>query len=108
MVIFESNADRGVGARRQPDQRPADTPVGVVVGPENEVFVVDSGNNRIRRFDAALAHQADFGAAGSGPAQFDQPRGIAIVQRVEPLLLIADKGNNRVQILNVTAALSRS
>ena len=78
---------------------PLTAPVGVVVGPENEVFVVDSGNNRIRRFNAALAHQADFGAAGSGPAQFDQPRGIAVVQRVEPLLLIADKGNNRVQIL---------
>ena len=99
VVIFESDAAGVLGRAASQLSDPFDTPVGVVVGPESQVFVVDAGNNRIRQFDAALAHQADFGTAGSGPAQFDQPRGIAIVQRVEPLLLIADKGNNRVQIV---------
>jgi DNA-binding beta-propeller fold protein YncE len=99
VVIFAADATGALVRAASQISDPFNTPVGVVVGPENQVFVVDAGNNRIRRFDAALAHQADFGAAGSGPAQFDQPRGIAIVQRVEPLLLIADRGNNRVQIV---------
>lgn len=99
VVIFEANAAGELVRAAGQIGDPFDTPIGVVVGPENDIFVVDSGNNRVRRFDAALAHQADFGAAGAGPAQFDRPRGIAIVQRVEPLLLVADTGNNRVQIV---------
>lgn len=76
-------------------------PVGIVADVEGNLFVVDSDNNRIRKYDSALAHQADLGqgTAGAGADQFDHPRGIAIAQRAEPILYVADSGNNRVQIL---------
>lgn len=87
-------------------------PVGIVADADGNLFVVDSDNNRIRKYNSALAYQADLGqgTAGPGPDQFNHPRGIAIAQRTEPILYVADRGNNRVQILKrdgtFTGALS--
>ena len=76
-----------------------DGPVGIAIDPEGGVFVADSGNNRIRRYGAALAHAADLGTPGVGDGQLADPRGLAVAQRVEPMLYVADRGNDRVQVL---------
>lgn len=76
-------------------------PVGVAVDPEGNLFVVDSDNHRVRKYNAALAYQSDLGTGAGGNAanEFNHPRGIVIVQRVEPLLYVADRDNDRVQVL---------
>lgn len=74
-------------------------PVGIVSDPDNNLFVVDSGNHRVVVHDAALAPQTALGARGSGDEEFQDPRGIAIAQRTEPVLYVADRGNDRIQYL---------
>ncbi|HEU0298584.1 MAG TPA: NHL repeat-containing protein, partial [Longimicrobium sp.] len=71
---------------------------GVAVLADGTMFVVDPVSNRVRRFDAALAHAADFGTTGGGDAQLNGPRGIAVLQLNEPVLAVADAGNNRVSL----------
>ena len=47
---------------------------------------------------APLPTQASFGTRGSGPGQFDQPRGLAITP--DGNLAVADSKNGRIQILS--------
>jgi predicted membrane-bound mannosyltransferase/streptogramin lyase len=47
---------------------------------------------------APLPAQASFGTRGSGPGQFDQPRGLAITP--DGNLAVADSKNGRIQILS--------
>jgi len=80
-----------------------DDPVGLAIDPDGMLFVVDSNNHRIRRYSGSpLALQApDIGTGSPGRAntELDHPRGLAIVQRTEPLLYVADRDNDRVQVL---------
>jgi len=42
-----------------------------------ELFVSDTGNNRVQRFDLSGAYLSQFGSSGAGDGQFSAPRGIA-------------------------------
>jgi mucin-19 len=83
-------------------------PQGIVVVPSgNNIYVSDTGNNRIRVITSAglvttLAGQATAGfsdATGTN-ALFNEPRGIAI--DVNGNIYVADRGNNRIR--RVTAS----
>ncbi|RIK48776.1 MAG: hypothetical protein DCC57_13150, partial [Chloroflexi bacterium] len=78
-----------------------DAPVGIAVDVDGSIYVADSANHRIRHYNAAFAHQTDFGAAGAGANQFDRPMGMALVSRAEKRLYVADRNNNRVQIVKL-------
>ena len=72
-------------------------PWGVAIGEQENVFVADSGNNRIEKFSSSGGFLKSFGSKGSGVSQFNAPEGIATFEGVEEkLLLVADSGNNRV------------
>ena len=93
-------------------------PKGVAVAPNGDVYVSDTGNNRVEEFSekgefiAAFGfgvtnEKAEFeictkeckaGTAGSGNGQFSGPLGIAIAPDGD--LWVADKGNNRVEEFN--------
>ena len=62
---------------------------------DNNVWVVDSGNDRIQQFDANGSFLSKFGSSGSNDGEFNSPWGISIDNN--GTLLIADWGNNRVQ-----------
>ncbi|MPZ05882.1 MAG: hypothetical protein GEU26_05590 [Nitrososphaeraceae archaeon] len=59
------------------------------------VFVVDSNNDRIQKFTSNGTFVDEWGTAGAGPGQFNNPGRIA----VDPSgnLFVADFGNNRIQ-----------
>jgi NHL repeat/6-bladed beta-propeller len=72
-------------------------PTGAATNTSNEVYVVDSGNNRVQRFSETGEFIGQFGSLGSGPGQFSSPAGIAIGE--DNFVYVADKGNARVEKL---------
>ncbi len=63
------------------------------------VYVADSANNRIVRFDLDGTHPQLIAGPGSAPGQVSSPRGLAISGG---MLYVADEGNHRVQALTLT------
>ncbi|MCB0106994.1 MAG: SMP-30/gluconolactonase/LRE family protein, partial [Caldilineaceae bacterium] len=78
-----------------------DRPTGLAVDVNGDLYVVDRGNDRVRRYDSTFAHQADFGSTGSGANEFDNPRGAVLIQRTEKRLYVADRDNDRVQVIKL-------
>jgi DNA-binding beta-propeller fold protein YncE len=62
------------------------------------VWVADSGNNRIQKFNSAGVFQLKFGSSGSGDGQFSYPCGIYIDSGGN--VWVADSNNNRIQKFN--------
>ena len=58
------------------------------------VYVADSGNNRIERFDLSGGEPIEWGTKGEGPGQFSYPRGVA-ANATE--VLVADDDNHRIE-----------
>jgi len=84
------------GALGDADGRFVDA-IGVAVNEASgDVYVVDSGNDRVQRFDPDGNFLSKFGSAGSGPGQFEEPQAIAVDQASGDLY-VADRGNDRVQ-----------
>jgi hypothetical protein len=65
------------------------------VGANGDVYVTDIGNARVKVWAADGTFLRQFGAAGSGPGQFSNPRGIALDGLGN--VYVADVGNGRVQ-----------
>jgi GT2 family glycosyltransferase/DNA-binding beta-propeller fold protein YncE len=83
-----------------------DTPGGVVVGPNGDVYIADSNNDVIRRVNrsgdiepVAGSHDLGTGFSGdNGPAivaQLDTPDGVAIAPDGD--LIVADSHNDRIR-----------
>ena len=74
-----------------------DSPTGIAVDVNGNIFVADSGNGRIEKFSPTGAFLGVVGTKGSGHAQFGQPNGIAIDRAGN--IYVADAANHRVQKL---------
>jgi len=55
-------------------------PTDVAAAPDGRVYVTDSGAQRVQYFLPAGGFLGSFGSPGSGPGQFSDPRGIAVVR----------------------------
>ncbi len=73
-------------------------PAGVATDSSNNVYVADTTNNRIQKFNSSGVFQAKWGASGSGNGQFSLPQGIATDSSNN--VYVADTGNNRIQKFN--------
>ena len=51
-------------------------PFDVAITPEEEIAISDSGNHRIQRFTKFGVFLESFGSPGSGPGQFNTPKGL--------------------------------
>lgn len=60
-----------------------------------DIYVVDSGNNRVQRFNRDGQFMSEFGGMGAGNGQFNSPTGIAVDR--DGYVYISDTNNNRVQ-----------
>lgn len=70
-------------------------PRGLAVDREGNLFILDSGNNRIQKFDQNGNFLMSIGREGQGPGEFLNPYDIVLDQ--EGNLYVADYGNTRVQ-----------
>ena len=69
-------------------------PGGGIAVAGNYVYVADSGNNRIERFNLEGGEPMEWGTKGAGPGQFRYPRGVA-ASATE--VIVADDDNHRVE-----------
>jgi DNA-binding beta-propeller fold protein YncE len=72
-----------------------DDPTGVAIAPDGDSYVVDSGNDRVQRFDPDGAFVSAWGTTGSGNGQFDEPFGVVV--GADGDVFVVDSGNDRVQ-----------
>jgi tripartite motif-containing protein 71 len=75
-------------------QNPTQPPGGGIAVAGNYVYVADSGNNRIERFNLQGGEAFAWGSKGSGPGQFSYPRGVAAN---ETEVLVSDDDNHRIE-----------
>jgi streptogramin lyase/signal transduction histidine kinase len=70
-------------------------PTKIVKDASGNFFVLDSGNNRIQKFNASGTYISRFGASGSGNGAFSSPSDLAIDSSGN--LYITDTYNSRIQ-----------
>jgi predicted membrane-bound mannosyltransferase/DNA-binding beta-propeller fold protein YncE len=83
-------------------QQPYDAfwgPRAVAVDSNEQVYVADTGNKRIRVYSPAGQWLRDIGAGGSGIGQLDEPAGLAISP--QGLLYVADTWNRRISVFRL-------
>jgi len=74
-------------------------PLGVAVDSSDNVFVGDTGNNRIQKFDNDGKFITKWGSLGTGERQFHGPSDVA-VDKKSGNVFVADVANNRIQKFN--------
>jgi len=80
-------------------------PTAIAVSPgRSELFVTDTGNDRIQVFDQAGTWLRSFGETGSGPGQFHGPAWIAVSGNE---VYVTDAGNQRVQVFDTAGNFLR-
>lgn len=72
-----------------------DSPSGIAFDTHDNLFVVDSGNNRIQKLTTEGGYLDSWGTNGNGNGEFNRPWGITIDANNN--VFVADWGNNRVQ-----------
>lgn len=73
-------------------------PTGAAYDTSGNLFVVDSWNHRIQKFNSTGAYQSSFGSFGGGNGQFNSPVDIAIDSSNN--IYVTDTNNYRVQKFN--------
>ena len=80
-------------------------PTDIAVDEEGNVYVLDSGNHRIQKFDPQGNYLASFGRRGQGPGEFQYPQSLDI--DAQGLMYVSDSGNQKIQILKPDGALEK-
>jgi DNA-binding beta-propeller fold protein YncE len=73
-------------------------PTNLAVGPDGDLYVVETSNFRVQRFKPNGAHVRFYGELGDSPGQFARPKGIAVDHAGR--LLVGDAAFENVQIFD--------
>jgi RHS repeat-associated protein len=80
-------------------------PSGIAVesasGSTGDVWVADTGNNRIDQFGPGGEVVGSYGSKGKGNGQFEKPTGIALSEN-DKYVYVSDVGNHRVEIFEAS------
>ncbi|MFN8482751.1 MAG: TIGR03663 family protein [Anaerolineae bacterium] len=71
-------------------------PRAIAIDKDGNLYVTDTGNKRVSKFDPDGKPLAQYGGGGFDPGQFQEPVGIAI-SPVDGSIYVADTWNRRVQ-----------
>jgi sugar lactone lactonase YvrE len=81
----------GNGQLKQPN-------LGIATDSEGNIWVADTENNRVEKFNSKGEYLSQFGKEGSGNGEFKAPKGLAIDPSGN--IWVVDSGNNRVEKFN--------
>jgi sugar lactone lactonase YvrE len=73
-------------------------PADIAIDSQGNIYILDSGNHRIQKFDSDGKYLATFGRKGQGPAEYYFPVSIDIDPK--GYIYISDPQNQRIQVLN--------
>jgi sugar lactone lactonase YvrE len=68
----------------------------MAVDAAGNIYVADTGNNRIEKFNSAGVYQSQWGTLGSGPGQLNFPVGVAV--DLSGNILVANSNNERIDV----------
>ncbi len=77
-------------------------PMDIAVDSRNNIYVLDSGNNRVQKFDSSGTFITHFGKKGKYIGQFNKPEGICVDKYDN--IYVADTYNNRIQKFDSSGA----
>lgn len=80
-------------------------PSDIAVDKEGNVYVLDSGNHRIQKFDSQGNFLASYGRHGQGPGEFQYPQSIDI--DADGYIYVSDSGNQKIHILKPNGAFEK-
>ncbi len=80
-------------------------PTDIALDGAGNVYVVDTNNSRIQKFDSSGKYSTQWGSYGEADGQFSNPTGIAISGTN---VYVADHGNSRVQVFDTNGGFSAS
>src|SRR3989304_6969492 len=78
-------------------------PQGVDVDPQGNIFVADTENHVVKKFDPSGSLIAQWGGLGSGQSNFRYPRDVAVGP--DGRVYVADTVNDRVQGLSASGGV---
>jgi uncharacterized protein (TIGR03663 family) len=73
-------------------------PRDVAVDAQGRVYVADTGNKRVRVYDANGSYLRDLGSGGSAEGQLDEPSGLAV--HPDGRVFVADTWNRRISVFS--------
>ena len=79
----------------------------IAIGPDQSLYVVDQGRNRIVRFDKDFKTLATWGEKGKANGQFDDPTSVT-VDPVSNKVFVADPRNQRIQVFDASGKFETS
>ena len=80
-------------------------PQGACFDPGGNIYVVDSGNNRVQKFNPSGAYILGFGRPGEYEGQLNNPTDCAAA---DDMVYVSDTGNNRVSVFDDSGNFIRS
>lgn len=101
IIYNTSMTTLGVYGLNEKGERKLNMPHGITANARGDVYIADTGNNRIvRLFNKGhnLQFVKNIGKYGTGTAEFNQPRGIALDSQGN--VYVTDRGNHRIQIFD--------
>ncbi|MGB9591123.1 MAG: hypothetical protein ACPL1K_01245, partial [Candidatus Kryptoniota bacterium] len=77
-------------------------PKGISIDPDGNIYIADTGNNLLKRYNLKGEETGEVGGYGWGNFQFDQPYDVCATNGVE--IYVADYNNDRIQRFDRTLA----
>jgi tripartite motif-containing protein 2/3/tripartite motif-containing protein 71 len=89
-----------IGGQRGSNDGQLTFPLGVACDSTGNVYIADSGNNRIQVFTASGKFLRKFGSYGKNEGQLDWPIGVAVDAR--DMVFVGEDGNHRISVFSPT------
>ena len=71
----------------------------IAIGPDDSIYVVDQGHNRIVKFSPDGEVLASWGSKGNGDGEFNDPTSVAVDPATNKIY-VADPRNKRIQVFD--------